>query len=103
MIRYEFVQPRDEQRDGAEPMTAALWLDTCDPEVPVDFTYEGHPELIERVRVHLQDSYGTHGSMNDVKASPWDLVHAIHVSRQLDDYEPRRTVDTVEWPEGKDS
>lgn len=102
MIRYEFRQPDDELEGGTEPMTASLALDTDDPNALADIIYEGDSELIERVRVHLQESYGTRGSMDDLRTRPWDLLHAIHVSRQLDDYQPRRTVDTVEWPRSEE-
>ncbi|MEQ9498730.1 MAG: hypothetical protein RIT81_17765 [Deltaproteobacteria bacterium] len=98
MIRYEFTQPSDELRDGEAPKTASLWLDAREPDQLVDVFYEGDAELIERIRGHLLDSYGTRGAMNDVKTRPNDLIHAVDVSRQLDDYEPRRSVDTVKWP-----
>ncbi|MEQ8272753.1 MAG: hypothetical protein RMA76_44060 [Deltaproteobacteria bacterium] len=103
MIRYEFVQPTDELEDGQKPMTAALWLDTDRPEESVDFFYEGDVDLVVRIRDVLQESYGMRGSMNDIRARPEDLVHAIHVGRKLDDYEPRRTIDTVVWPEADEA
>lgn len=98
MIRYDFVQPPDELIEGQPPMKASVRLDTDEPTEWTDMQYDGDPVLVERVRCHLQESYGTRGSMNDVKTRPYDLVHAIEVSRQLDDYDPRRTVDTVNWP-----
>ncbi len=103
MIRYEFVQPDDELQAGGSPMTAALWLDTRDPERSVEIEYEGDAPLVERVRVHILESYGTRGKMNDIKARPYDLIHAIDVSGQLADYEPRRTIDTVNWPDPNDT
>lgn len=101
MIRYEFTQPADELENEAVAMKASLTLDTEDPEVWVDIRYDGAPELIERIRSHLQESCGLRARpMDDTRTRPCDLVHAIHGSGQLDDYEPRRTVDTVDWTKG---
>ena len=97
MIRYDFAQPSDELDEGADPMTASLALAADEPDQLADIVYEGHPELIARIRVHLLESYGMRGGMDDTRTRPEDLVHAIDVSRQLDDYEPRRSVDTVDW------
>ena len=97
MIRYQLSTPRDELAADDEPATATVTLSTDDPDDIVTVLYDGDPELVRRIRAHLRMSHGTRGCLGIEKTCPRDLNHAIHISRQLDDYDPVCAVDTVRW------